>query len=178
MNTYGFDMIVTMPYGAERPAAQPRAANSMPTLPRPTYRSWAAPTCQASNSPLRARHLERLVGRDWLIVDELHSVPTDLGTKSATVCSFEPRAATYKRPSLPVIERHDATTPGSRNRSPTTKSRSHWFGPSMQIFLGHRLTPLAEPFFAYLLLVATLLGWAWEHYRDAARNDMHNGCSG
>jgi hypothetical protein len=35
---------------------------------------------------------------------------------------------------------------------------------------GHALTPLSQPlpFFAYPFPVATLFGWAWVHYRDAA----------
>ena len=39
-----------------------------------------------------------------------------------------------------------------------------------QIFMGAALTPLSTPlpFFAYPVLVATLLGWAWVHYRGAA----------
>lgn len=39
-----------------------------------------------------------------------------------------------------------------------------------QIFWGRPLTPLSEPlpFFAYPFLAATLLGWAWVHYRRAA----------
>ena len=39
-----------------------------------------------------------------------------------------------------------------------------------QIFLGRALTPLSQPlpFFAYPFLAATLFGWAWVHYRDAA----------
>jgi hypothetical protein len=41
---------------------------------------------------------------------------------------------------------------------------------AVQIFLGHELTPLSQPlpFFAYPFLAATLLGWAWVQYRDAA----------
>jgi hypothetical protein len=41
---------------------------------------------------------------------------------------------------------------------------------AVQLFVGHALTPLSQPlpFFAYPFLVATLLGWAWVHYRDAA----------
>lgn len=41
---------------------------------------------------------------------------------------------------------------------------------AMQIFMGAALTPLSTPlpFFAYPVLVATLLGWAWVHYRGAA----------
>ena len=39
-----------------------------------------------------------------------------------------------------------------------------------QIFAGRALTPLSEPlpFFAYPFLAATLFGWAWAHYRNAA----------
>jgi hypothetical protein len=38
-----------------------------------------------------------------------------------------------------------------------------------RLFLGHALTPLSQPlpFFAYPLLVATLLGWAWQRFRSA-----------
>jgi hypothetical protein len=38
-----------------------------------------------------------------------------------------------------------------------------------RLFLGHALTPLSEPlpFYAYPFLVATLIGWAWAHYRAA-----------
>jgi hypothetical protein len=41
---------------------------------------------------------------------------------------------------------------------------------AVRIFSGHSLTPLSQPlpFFAYPLLVATLFGWAWAHYRAAA----------
>ncbi len=41
---------------------------------------------------------------------------------------------------------------------------------AVQIFMGGALTPLSKPlpFFAYPFLAATLLGWAWVHYRDAA----------
>jgi len=41
---------------------------------------------------------------------------------------------------------------------------------AVQIFLGRALTPLSEPlpFFAYPFLAATLIGWAWAHYRNAA----------
>jgi hypothetical protein len=41
---------------------------------------------------------------------------------------------------------------------------------AVQIFLGYELTPLSQPlpFFAYPFLAATLLGWAWVQYRDAA----------
>jgi hypothetical protein len=40
---------------------------------------------------------------------------------------------------------------------------------AVQIFRGQPLTPLSEPlpFFAYPFLAATLLGWAWVHYRRA-----------
>jgi hypothetical protein len=39
-----------------------------------------------------------------------------------------------------------------------------------QMFLGGALTPLSAPlpFFAYPFLAATLVGWAWVHYRRAA----------
>ena len=38
------------------------------------------------------------------------------------------------------------------------------------IFLGRPLTALSQPlpFFAYPFLAATLFGWAWVHYRQAA----------
>jgi len=41
---------------------------------------------------------------------------------------------------------------------------------SVQIFLGQPLDALSRPlpFLAYPLLAATLLGWAWTHYRAAA----------
>ena len=41
---------------------------------------------------------------------------------------------------------------------------------AVQLFVGRGLTPLSQPlpFFAYPFLVATLFGWAWVHYRDAA----------
>ena len=41
---------------------------------------------------------------------------------------------------------------------------------ALQVFSGRELTPLSQPlpFFAYPFLVATLLGWAWVHYRNAA----------
>jgi hypothetical protein len=41
---------------------------------------------------------------------------------------------------------------------------------ALQIFAGHALTPLSQPlpFFAYPFLAATLFGWAWVHYRNAA----------
>ena len=41
---------------------------------------------------------------------------------------------------------------------------------AVQLFAGLALTPLSQPlpFFGYPFLVATLLGWAWERYRDPA----------
>jgi hypothetical protein len=41
---------------------------------------------------------------------------------------------------------------------------------AVQIFMGRALTPLSQPlpFFAYPFLAATLFGWAWTHYRNAA----------
>lgn len=41
---------------------------------------------------------------------------------------------------------------------------------AVQIFSGSPTTPLSRPlpFFAYPFLVATLLGWAWVHYRNPA----------
>ena len=41
---------------------------------------------------------------------------------------------------------------------------------AIQVFTGRELTPLSHPlpFFAYPFLVATLLGWAWTHFRDNA----------
>lgn len=41
---------------------------------------------------------------------------------------------------------------------------------ALQIFAGRTLTPLSEPlpFYAYPFLAATLFGWAWVHYRQAA----------
>ena len=41
---------------------------------------------------------------------------------------------------------------------------------AVQIFTGHTVTPLSRPlpFFGYPFLAATLLGWAWRHYRDAS----------
>jgi hypothetical protein len=41
---------------------------------------------------------------------------------------------------------------------------------ALQIFMGRELTPLSQPlpFFAYPFLAATLFGWAWVHYRNAA----------
>jgi hypothetical protein len=41
---------------------------------------------------------------------------------------------------------------------------------AVQLFTGRAATPLSQPlpFFAYPFLVATLLGWAWERFRDAA----------
>ena len=40
---------------------------------------------------------------------------------------------------------------------------------AVQIFVGRALTPLSQPlpFFAYPFLAATLLGWAWVHYRNS-----------
>ena len=40
---------------------------------------------------------------------------------------------------------------------------------AVQIFRGRDLTPLSEPlpFFAYPFLAATLIGWAWVHYRQS-----------
>jgi hypothetical protein len=39
---------------------------------------------------------------------------------------------------------------------------------ALRIFAGESLTPLSEPFpfFAYPFLAATLIGWAWAHWRD------------
>jgi hypothetical protein len=41
---------------------------------------------------------------------------------------------------------------------------------AVEIFLGNALTPLSRPlpYFAYPFLAATLFGWAWVHYRNAA----------
>jgi hypothetical protein len=41
---------------------------------------------------------------------------------------------------------------------------------SVQLFLGQPLNALSRPlpFFAYPLLAATMVGWAWAHYRAAA----------
>ena len=41
---------------------------------------------------------------------------------------------------------------------------------AVEMFLGRALTPLSQPlpFFAYPFLVATLVGWAWAHYRNVA----------
>ena len=41
---------------------------------------------------------------------------------------------------------------------------------AVRIFMGAALTPLSEPlpFFAYPFLAATLIGWAWGHYRGVA----------
>jgi hypothetical protein len=41
---------------------------------------------------------------------------------------------------------------------------------ALEIFFGRPLTALSQPlpFFAYPFLVATLVGWAWVHYKDAA----------
>ncbi|MGD8348165.1 MAG: hypothetical protein PVI79_02965 [Gammaproteobacteria bacterium] len=38
---------------------------------------------------------------------------------------------------------------------------------AVQLFMGRAITPLSQPlpFFAYPILVATLLGWAWERWR-------------
>ena len=38
---------------------------------------------------------------------------------------------------------------------------------AVQLFMGRELTPLSQPlpFFAYPFLAATLIGWAWTHYR-------------
>jgi len=42
---------------------------------------------------------------------------------------------------------------------------------AIQLFMGRALTPLSQPlpFFAFPFLAATLLGWAWVHWRGAAR---------
>jgi hypothetical protein len=44
---------------------------------------------------------------------------------------------------------------------------------AVQMFSGRPLTPLSEPlpFFAYPFLAATLLGWAWVHYRHPAATE-------
>lgn len=41
---------------------------------------------------------------------------------------------------------------------------------AVEAFSGRELTPLSRPlpFFAYPFLAATLFGWAWVHYRNAA----------
>ena len=41
---------------------------------------------------------------------------------------------------------------------------------AVQVFSGGALTPLSQPlpFFAYPFFAATLFGWAWVHYRNAA----------
>lgn len=41
---------------------------------------------------------------------------------------------------------------------------------AVQVFMGSSLTPLSHPlpFFAYPFLAATLFGWAWVEYRNAA----------
>ena len=41
---------------------------------------------------------------------------------------------------------------------------------ALQVFSGSALTPLSQPlpFFAYPFLAATLFGWAWVNYRNAA----------
>lgn len=38
-----------------------------------------------------------------------------------------------------------------------------------QLFMGRAITPLSQPlpFFAYPILVVTLLGWAWERFRSS-----------
>jgi len=38
---------------------------------------------------------------------------------------------------------------------------------AVQMFSGRPLTPLSQPlpFFAYPFLAATLVGWAWVHYK-------------
>jgi len=43
---------------------------------------------------------------------------------------------------------------------------------ALQIYGGTALTPLSKPlpFYAYPLLVLTLFGWAWVHYRSASSN--------
>jgi hypothetical protein len=40
---------------------------------------------------------------------------------------------------------------------------------AVQVFVGRSLTPLSRPLpvFAYPFLAATLVGWAWVHYRNA-----------
>jgi hypothetical protein len=40
---------------------------------------------------------------------------------------------------------------------------------ALQIFAARPLTPLSQPlpFFAYPFLAATLVGWAWVHYKRA-----------
>ena len=45
-----------------------------------------------------------------------------------------------------------------------------FFVVAVRLFMGQPLTPLSQPFpfFAYPFLVATLLGWAWERYCNAA----------
>ena len=41
---------------------------------------------------------------------------------------------------------------------------------AVRVFMGRELTPLSQPlpFLAYPFLAATLIGWAWTHYRQAA----------
>lgn len=41
---------------------------------------------------------------------------------------------------------------------------------ALQVFAGRPVTALSKPlpFFAYPFLAATLFGWAWSHYREAA----------
>jgi hypothetical protein len=43
---------------------------------------------------------------------------------------------------------------------------------AVQVFMGSELTPLSRPlpFVAYPFLAATLLGWAWVHYRGSDPN--------
>ena len=43
---------------------------------------------------------------------------------------------------------------------------------AVRIFAGEPLTPLSEPlpFFAYPFLVATLMGWAWVHWRGRSES--------
>jgi uncharacterized membrane protein len=43
---------------------------------------------------------------------------------------------------------------------------------ALQIYGGTALNPLSKPlpFSAYPLLVLTLFGWAWVHYRSGSRN--------
>jgi hypothetical protein len=42
---------------------------------------------------------------------------------------------------------------------------------ALRIFAGHELTPLSRPlpFFAYPFLAATLVGWAWVHFRNGTQ---------
>jgi hypothetical protein len=43
-----------------------------------------------------------------------------------------------------------------------------------RIFGGAGLTPLSQPlpFYAYLFLAATLLGWAWVHWRTTSQRGV------